>query len=222
MSLNGIKPAIMALIKYAIADDHKIFRQGLRYALADDHKLKLVGEAENGKQLLQLVATQKPDVILLDLKMPEMDGIEATQKLHDAHPDIKILMLTTFDDEHFILHLLELGANGYLLKNSDPEEIKRAMHHVMENDYYFNQLVSHTMLRTITRKNNDRTAIKLNDRETDVLKLICKELTTAEIAAQIFLSPRTIEGIRTSLIEKIGVRNTAGLVIYAIKNGLVS
>lgn len=215
----------MAIIKYVIADDHKIFRQGLRYALADDHRLKLVGEAENGAALLQLVEKQQPDVILLDLKMPEMDGIEATRKIHESYPDVKILMLTTYDDEHFIMHLLELGANGYLLKNADPEEIKRAIHFVYENDHYFNHLVSNTMLRAITRKNSGlkiHEAIKLNDRETDVLKLICQELTTAEIAEKIFLSPRTIEGLRTSLIEKTGVRNTAGLVLYAIKNGIVS
>jgi DNA-binding NarL/FixJ family response regulator len=145
----------MTLIKYAIADDHKIFRQGLRFALADDHKLKLVGEAENGLMLLDLVISQKPDVVLLDLKMPQMDGIETTRRLHDAHPDVKILMLTTFDDEHFILHLLELGANGYLLKNSDPDEIKKAIHTVYENDYYFNHLVSTTMLRKLTSKNGN-------------------------------------------------------------------
>ncbi len=215
----------MAIIKYIIADDHKIFRQGLRYALADDHRLKLVGEAENGLMLLDIVEKQKPDVVLLDIKMPEMDGIEATKKLHLSYPGIKILMLTSFDDEHFILHLLELGANGYLLKNSEPDEIKKAIHAVYENDYYFNHLVSNTMLKTLTRKNADlkfKNAINLNDRETEVLKLICQELTTVEIGAKIFLSPRTIEGIRTSLIEKIGVRNTAGLVVYALKNGIIT
>ena len=216
----------MAIIKYIIADDHKIFRQGLRYALADDHKLKLAGEAENGELLLQLVEKHKPDVVLLDLKMPVMDGIDATKKIHAAHPDTKILMLTTYDDEHFILHLLELGANGYLLKNADPDEIKRAIHAVFENGYYFNDLMSNTMLRTITNKNSFNSklkeAIRLNERETEVLKLICEELTTVEIAEKIFLSPRTIEGLRTSLIEKTGVKNVAGLVLYAIKNGIVN
>ena len=216
----------MAIIKYAIADDHKIFRQGLRYALADDHKLKLVGEADSGVSLIQLIEKQKPDVVLLDLKMPEMDGIETTKKIHAAYPDVKILMLTTYDDEHFILHLLELGANGYLLKNSEPDEIKKAIHSVYENDYYFNRLVSNTMLKTITRKNKLdiklKDAIKLSEREVEVLKLICQEQTTAEIAAKIYLSPRTVEGIRTSLIEKIGVKNTAGLVLYAIKNGIIN
>jgi len=214
----------MAIVKYAIADDHKIFRQGLRFALADDHRLKLVGEAEDGIMLLQLIEKQKPDVILLDLKMPDMDGIEATKKIRAAYPEIKILMLTSYDDEQFILHLLELGANGYLLKNAEPDEIKKAIHSVYSNDYYFNHLVSNTMLKTITRKNTNnikfKEATKLNDRETSVLQLICKELTTAEIAQELFLSPRTIEGIRTNLIEKTGAKNTAGLVIYALKNDI--
>lgn len=216
----------MAIIKYMIADDHRIFRQGLRYALADDHKLKFTGEAEDGKKLLDLVKKQMPDVILLDLKMPEMDGIETTQALHSIHPEIKILMLTSFDDEHFILHLLELGISGYLLKNTDPEEIKKAIHAVYDNGYYFNYLLSNTMLRTITQKRSHtdlklKETIKLNERETQVLKLICEEMTTAEIAAQIYISPRTVEGIRTTLIEKTGARNIAGLVLYAIKNGIV-
>jgi len=216
----------MSIIKYLIADDHKIFRQGLKYALADDHKLKLTGEAENGIQLMELIKKQEPDVVLLDLKMPEMDGVEATKRMHNLHPSIKILMLTSYDEEQLIIHLLENGANGYLLKNSDPSEIKKAIHSVYENDYYFNDIVSHSMLRNITRKNQAQSRVsdqvKLNDRETEVLKLICQEQTTVEIASKIFLSPRTIEGIRTALIEKLGVRNTAGLVIYALKSGIVS
>lgn len=216
----------MAAIKYIIADDHSIFRQGLRYALADDPTLKFAGEAENGRKLLELVRKQLPDVVLLDLKMPEMDGMETTKMLHSIHPEVKILMLTSFDDEHLILHLLELGINGYLIKNSEPDEIKRAIHAVYENDYYFNHLVSNTMLRAITQKNmaalKHKDPVKLNDRETEVLKLICEELTTPEIAAKICLSPRTVEGIRTSLIEKTGVKNIAGLVLYALKNGIVS
>jgi DNA-binding NarL/FixJ family response regulator len=214
----------MQAIKYAIADDHTIFRQGLRYALADDKKLKITGEAANGVELLKIIEKQQPDVVLLDLKMPEMDGIETTKQLHTNYPRIKILMLTTYDDEHLILHLIELGANGYLLKNADPGEIKKAIYTVYENDYYFNDLMNNALLRNITRKpeSGQKETIKLNSRETEVLKLICMELTTAEIAEKVCLSPRTVEGIRTSLIEKSGVKNIAGLVLFAIKNGIVS
>ena len=150
----------MAIIKYTIADDHKIFRQGLRYALADDHKLKLVGEAENGVELLQLLEKQKTDVVLLDIKMPEMDGIETTMKLQERYPEVKILILTTHEEENFIIHLLELGANGYLLKNAEPDEIKNAIHYVFENDYYFNDLVSNAMLRILHTKTNGIQVLK--------------------------------------------------------------
>lgn len=214
----------MAIIKYAIADDHKVFRQGLRYALADDHRLKLIGEAENGLVLMDLLEKQKADVILLDMRMPEMDGIEVTKAIQVKHPGTKILILTTYDDEHFIVHLMESGANGYLLKNSEPEEIKKAIHTVFENDYYFNDLVSNTLLKTVAKKSTTlvkpKKEVILTDRETEVLKLICQQLTTAEIASAIFLSPRTIEGIRTSLLEKTGAKNSVGLVIFALKNDI--
>ncbi len=223
----------MSIIKYIIADDHNIFRHGLKYALTDDPQLQYMGEAENGQQLLTLLQTAQPDVILLDLKMPVMDGIEAVKQIRPLYPDVRILMLTTYDDEHFILHLIELGANGYLIKNADPGEIKKAIHSVFNQGYYFNELMNNAMLKKLTRNKTPEintpnlptpektTQIKLNDRETEVLKWICSELTTAQIAEQMFLSPRTIEGIRTTLIEKLGVKNVAGLVLYAIKNGIV-
>lgn len=214
----------MKPIKYAIADDHKIFRKGLRLILDDDNELECVGEAENGRQLLALLDMAPVDVILLDLKMPEMDGIEVTKNVRFKHPTIKIVILTMHDDEHYILHLMEAGANGYLIKNADPEEVKTAIHAVQANGYYFNDHVSNIMLKTIMNKNaiapSFNSTIKLTDKEKEVLKLICQEHTTAEIGEKIFLSPRTVEGIRAMLLEKIGVRNTAGLVIYALKNGI--
>lgn len=212
----------MSIVKFIIADDHKIFRQGLRYALVDDHKLKCVGEAENGIEMLDLVKKQRPQVALVDVKMPEMDGIEATKEIRASCPDTKILVLTTYDDESLILYLLDIGINGFLLKNADPDEIKKAIHHVCDHDYYFNDVVNNVMLRSLTKKKpKEKEPVKLNERETEVLQLICAEMTTSEIATKIFLSPRTVEGIRTNLIEKTGVKNTAGLVIFALKNGIV-
>lgn len=214
----------MKPIRYAIADDHKIFRKGLRLILDDDKELECVGEAENGLQLLALLDMAPVDVILLDLKMPEMDGIEVTKNVRFKHPTTKIVILTMHDDEHYILHLMEAGANGYLIKNADPEEVKTAIHAVQTNGYYFNDHVSNIMLKTIMNKNaiapSFNNSIKLTDKEKEVLKLICQEHTTAEIGEKIFLSPRTVEGIRAMLLEKIGVRNTAGLVIYALKNAI--
>lgn len=216
----------MAILTYIIADDHKVFRQGLRYTLNTDPQLKCIGEAENGKQLLQLLASIQPDVILMDLKMPEMDGMEATKAIRQLYPDVKILVLTMYDDEQFVLHMLDMGVNGYLVKNADPEEIIKALYTVHENDYYFNDMVSRLMLRTIVNKKQvqQRTKenVQLSDKETEILRLICLEHTNAEIAEKVFLSQRTVEGIRSTLLEKIGVRNTAGLVMYAVKKGIVS
>lgn len=214
----------MAGIKYLITDDHKIFRQGLRLALNNYPILKFNGEAGNGLELLSLLEEQVPDVILLDLKMPQMDGMEVLKKIRVKYPDIKILILTMYDEEHFVLHLIEAGANGYLLKNAEPDEIHLAIQTVMETDYYFNDLVSSAMLRNMLQKtkiaNRVKMGVKLTDKEEEVLKLICEERTAAEIARQIFLSQRTVEGIRSLLLEKTGARNTAGLVLYAIKNGI--
>lgn len=215
----------MAIISYIIADDHKIFRQGLKISLVDDHKLKCIGEAGNGLELLDMLKTKKADVVLLDLKMPEMDGMETLKPLKEQYPDLKIVVLTMFDEEHFILHMMESGANGYLLKNAEPQEIKTAIHSVYENEYYFNDLVNTTLLRKVVQQKKAprfKEEIKLNERETEILQLICQEFTAAEIAQKVFLSTRTIEGIRSSLLEKIGVRNTAGLVMYAVKNGIVA
>lgn len=214
----------MPTIKYAIADDHRIFRRGLKLILEDDETLEFVGEAENGVEFLKLLEQVDIDVVLLDLKMPEMDGIEVAKHIKENYPNLKFIILTMHDNESFIIHLMELGANGYLIKNADPEEVQTAIHSVVENGYYFNDHVSSVMLKKLVKKHdvspkfNDE--IKLNDKEKEVLKLICKEHTNAEIADKIFLSPRTVEGIRATLLEKIGVRNTAGLVLYAVKNGI--
>src|SRR5215831_19507589 len=128
----------MTKIKYAIAEDHPTFRKGIIATLADNPEFKLVLEAENGKELLDGLAKNKPDVILLDIKMPEMDGIEATSQIRKMNEDVKIIIISMFDDDKYVIHLMEIGANGYLLKNAEPEEIKTAIFTAYENGYYFN------------------------------------------------------------------------------------
>ncbi|MCY7310354.1 MAG: response regulator transcription factor [Chitinophagaceae bacterium] len=215
----------MSKIKIAIADDYKIFREGLKVGLSAEENFDVILEADNGEELLKALETATPDVILMDLKMPLMDGMEATKAVRKKYPTIKVLVVTMYDDDKFIIHLMENGANGYLLKNTEPDEIKKSIYAVHENGYYFNDLVNKALLKKLVLKNNLKPSfnqnVELTEREMEVLKLICEEKTAAEIAKDIFLSPRSVEGIRQRLIEKIGVRNTAGLVMFAVKNNMV-
>lgn len=213
-------------LTYLITDDHQIFRQGLRMALSDDPLLECIGEAGNGNELMELLKQEQPDVILLDLKMPQMDGMEATRLVRAQYPDVRILILTMHEDDQLALHLLEAGANGYLVKNTDADEIKLALHSCRETGYYFSDYVSSLMLRSIIKKNNPTTSFKedaqLTDREKEVLRLICEGHTSVEIGQHIFLSHRTVEKIKASLFEKTGAKNSAGLIMYAVKHGIVA
>ena len=215
----------MSKIKIAIADDYKIFREGLKVGLSADENFEVIFEADNGEDLLKALETATPDVIIMDLKMPIMDGMEATIAVRKKYPAIKVLVVTMYDDDKFIIHLMENGANGYLLKNTEPDEIRKSIYSVHENGYYFNDVVNKALLKKLVLKNNLKPSfnqnVELTERELEVLKLICEEKTAAEIAKDIFLSPRSVEGIRQRLIEKIGVRNTAGLVMFAVKNNMV-
>ncbi|MGN7823912.1 response regulator [Chitinophaga sp. 22536] len=217
----------MAHIKVAIADDHKIFRSGVINTLVPYDNIRFIFEADDGLHLLQHMEQQQPDVILMDLKMPNMDGIEATIKVKEKYPDVKVIILTMYEDDNFIVHLVENGANAYLLKNADPEEIYEAICTTYEKGFYFNENVNLALLKKVLHKNKQqfkptlKNEIQLNDREQEVLKLICQELTTQEISEQIFLSPRTVEGIRQKLLEKLNVKNSVGLVLYAFRNGLI-
>ncbi len=216
----------MSTIKIAIADDHKIYRDGLKVGLANDDNLEVVLEADNGEDLIKGLESTSPDVILMDLKMPIMDGMEATKAIRKKSDSIKILVITMYDDDKFIIHLMENGANGYLLKNADSDEIRKSIYAVHENGYYFNDLVNKALLKKLVLKRDFKPSfnqnIEFTERELEVLKLICEEKTATEMGKEIFLSPRSVEGIRTRLIEKVGVRNTAGLVMFAIKNAIVA
>lgn len=215
----------MSKIKIAIADDYKIYRDGLKVGFMSDENLEVVQEADNGEALLQGLPATQPHVIIMDLKMPIMDGMEATKEVRKRFPAIKVLVVTMYDDDKFIIHLMEHGANGYLLKNADSDEIIKSIYAVHENGYYFNDLVNKALLKKLLLKGNVKPSfnqnIEFTERELEVLKLICEEKTAAEIGKELFISARTVEGHRTKLIEKVGVRNTAGLVMFALKNGIV-
>lgn len=215
----------MTVIKVAIADDHKIFRKGVILSLRPFANIKFVQEAENGQELIDGLAQSAPDVILMDLRMPQKDGIETTKVIAKQYPNIHIIILTMFEDERFVTHLMEIGANGYLLKSADPAEIRRAIMDVAEKGYYLNNFVnrillkkSHSKQKLIPSLNNE---VTLSDREKDVIKYICMEFTAQEIAQKMEVSPRTVEAIKDRLMEKFGTKNTAGLVFYAVKNNLI-
>ncbi len=212
-------------IKYAIADDHPIFRQGVIFALSTIPELKLVLESANGEELLKGIPKHSPDVILLDVKMPVLNGIQTIKEIRKNDQTIKIIIISMYEDDNNIIELMEAGANGYVLKNSEADEIIKAIFTVYETGYYFNDFVNKALLKKLIHKTHIKPLfpqkIELTNRELEVLKLICAEQTAIEISKQIFLSPRTVEGIRTRLLEKIGVKNTAGLVMYAVKNKIV-
>jgi len=213
-------------ILIAIADDYKIFREGLKKCIANDDSLEVIIEADNGEELISSFEKTVPDVVIMDLKMPVMNGMEATSIIRKKFPDVKILIVTMYGEEKFIIHLMEIGANGYLLKNAEPDEIRRSIYAVYKNGYYFNDLVNKELLKKLIIKNNITPSfnqtIELSQQELGVLKLICEKKTDEEIAKDIFLSRLSVENIRQRLIEKVGVRNNAGLVMFAIKNGIVT
>ena len=215
----------MSQIKVAIADDHKIFRKGVILSLRTYPNIKFVQEAENGQELLNGLDESQPDIVLMDLRMPQKDGIETTKQISKLYPDIKVLVLTMYEDERFVSHLMENGANGYLLKSADPSEIKKAIMEVMARGYYLNNFVnrvllkkSHARTKTIPSLNSE---IVLNDKEREVIRLLCMEYTAQDIAQKMDISPRTVEAIKDRLMERFGTKNTAGLVFFAVKNNLI-
>lgn len=216
----------MGPIKLAIADDHKIFRNGLKAALEDCADFTLMLEASNGKELIGQLVDKKPDVILMDIKMPEMDGMQTTAYVSQHYQDIKILALSMHNEDKYIVDMMKAGASGYLLKNAEPEEIIDAISTVYNKGFYFNEHLSVTLIKQLVNKNQGEPrsidGVELNDREIEILRLVCQEYSNQEIADKVFLSVRTVEGYRARLFEKTGSRNLVGLVIFAIKRGIIN
>ena len=210
----------------AIADDHTLLRIGLAQ-LVESLGNTVLFEADNGKELLQKLDRKNlPDVILMDINMPEMDGFQTTQWLKQNHPEVKVLALSMYDNENSIIRMLKCGAKGYILKDSEPAELKAAIEAVMSKGFYYSDLVSGKLIHAINKLDDDdnglKSLIQLNDRETDFLKYACTEMTYKEIADKMFVSPRTIDGYRDALFEKLHVKTRVGLLMYAIKNGVVN
>lgn len=212
-------------IKVAIADDHKIFRKGVILSLRSYTNIKFVMEADNGEDLLQKIPESMPDVILCDLKMPIKDGIDATRVISKEYPNIRVIILTMFEDDRFVGHLMDCGAAGYLLKSTDPAEIKRAIMDVMRTGFYLNPFVNRILIKKNYSKQKFNPSLTsevvLSEREKEVLTLVCMEFTAQEIAGKMDISARTVEAIKDRLMERFGVKNSVGLVFYAMKNQLI-
>jgi len=208
----------------AIIDDHILLRTALARLVDGFEGYTVLFEADNGKDLrAQIMQHHIPDIVLLDVNMPEMDGFETTQWLHKNYPHIKVLVLSMLSDEKTIIKMFRLGAKGYLLKNTDHEELKKALDSVMNKNVYLSEYVSDKLVSGL-HKDADKEESKpvlLNEKEKEFLRWTCTELSYKEIAEKMFLSPRTIDDYRQTLFGKLKVHSRVGLVMYTIKNGIV-
>jgi DNA-binding NarL/FixJ family response regulator len=218
----------MKKINIVIADDEELFRKGIRFLLERELNFNISYEAENGKKLVDFIKKTEefPDIILMDLKMPEMNGVEATKVIHKTHPDIKIIALTSFDGKSFITNMIDVGASSYLLKNTSPKNVVHTINEVHEKGFFYDEKVLKIIYENIIsssgkRIKSDLDKKLLSNREIEVLELICAQKTTSEIADKLFISSRTVEGHRNNLLLKTQSKNVAGLVIYGIQKKII-
>lgn len=215
------------LIKLGLADDQLIFRQGLVTLLNSFENVEVVFTAENGLDLFNLLKTKSVDVVLLDFRMPIMNGLQTTVKIREKYSDIKVLILSMYDDSEFVESAIEAGANGYLSKDDSPDEIQKAIESVANIGYYMNDRTSKMLIAKMVEQGKMNPTFiapkeSFTEFELEILHLICEEWTTQEIADKFSRSKRTIEGLRTSMMNKVGAKNVVGLVMYAVKNKLVT
>ena len=214
-------------IKILLADDELLFRKGIAFLLQREKNIEIVFEASDGSEILGYLKTNTnhPEIILMDLKMPNLNGVEATKIIQKEYPDIKIIALTSYDSKSFVNNMIQVGAASYLIKNATPTEMIFTINEVAKNGFYYNENVLNLIKECGSNGNVSAKTILdkdfLTPREKEVLEYICKQYNTQEIADKIFLSPRTVEGHRINLLEKTECKNIAGLVVYAIQNKII-
>jgi len=210
-------------ILVAVADDHSLLRNALARLIGSFENYSVVFEADNGREVKEKLSKHViPDIILLDVNMPESDGYETARWIYKNYPQVKVLALSMFSDEGTIIRMLRLGAKGYIMKNADPEELKLALDSVLKKDFYLSEYISGKIISGL-HKDIDMPddPIVLNEKEKEFLRWVCTELTYKDIAAKMFVSPRTVDDYRNSLFEKLKVKTRIGLVLYAIRHGMV-
>lgn len=214
----------MANIRVGIADDHEIVRDGIKLLLEDEPGYEIIFEAENGKEAVESCISHEIDLVIMDITMPEMDGIEATKILKEKYPDIKILALTMLSEDQHIRKMIKAGASGYILKSSGKKELLKAINAIVNGQHYFSEEATQSILQELINpeisKQKDSEDVHITERELEILKLIVNEFTNQEIADKLFLSVRTVDAHRRNLLQKTGAKNTAGLVKYALNNKL--
>lgn len=209
--------------RIALADDHALFRRGIANLLSEFDDIEVVFDVSNGKELQEALPKNKDiDVILMDITMPVMDGYAATAWVIKNHPHINVLALSMFDEDMAVIGMLKAGAGGYVLKESTPLELYRAITEIKEKGVYLNEMVSGKMLRSVqTQDLNNKEAVTLTERETEFIRLCVSEFTYKEIADKMKIAPRSVENYRENLFEKLQMKSRVGLVLFAIKNGIV-
>lgn len=212
--------------KIIIVDDHQMFRNGLKVLIEMGKLGTVIAEAENGKQFLELLDNHHPDIVLMDIDMPVMNGIEATKEALSRNPDLKIMALSMHGSKNFYVQMIEAGAKGFIMKRSGKDELEKGITDLINGESFFsNELLRNIVvdfgLQKVANKENSNESISFNEREMEVLKLLCNGLSSDEIADKIALSKRTINTYRSKLLSKTGTKNTVDLVIFAIKNNLV-
>jgi DNA-binding NarL/FixJ family response regulator len=209
------------MIKIIIADDHRMFRESLRKILTIETVVEVLAEASNGIELLELLDQHKPDIILMDISMPGMDGIEATKKALEKQSQVKVLTLSSFGDEKYYFNMVEAGAKGFVLKSAGLIELQNAITEVAKGGSWFSSELIQKVIANINAKPKKKNASSLSERELEILKFICESLTNEQIAEKINISIDTVKWHRANILSKTGCSNTAGLVIYAIKSKLI-
>ena len=209
------------LTKVLIVEDHALFREGLKRVLEDINGVEVVGEAENGAVFLDLLKHVTPDIVFMDLKMPIMDGIKATEEALRLNPDLRIIILSMFGEEDYLNVMIQKGICGYIMKTARISEIERAIELVSAGEQYFSSEINGLLAKKLKQYVNHEITV-FNPRETEVLKLLCKGHSSTEISKLLHLSKRTVEGYRAKLLEKTGQPNVINLILFALKNNLVS
>lgn len=210
-------------IKVIVADDHVLMRNALSRLVATLDGYEVLAEADNGRDLKNKILQHLvPDIVLLDVNMPEMDGFQTTEWLHKNYPHIRVLVLSMLSDERTIIKMFRLGAKGYLLKNTDPDELKKALDAIVAKNVYLSEYVSGKLVSGLNKYADlEEQPVLLNEREKEFLQWVCSELAYKDIAEKMNLSPRTIDDYRQALFTKLKVHSRVGLVLYAIRNALV-